>query len=260
MALAEMNYKSLSLSREVSLVVFLPSNDGWANAQMPFRTLYFLPGYGAGARDTATLLSIRRWSMEQGIAVVIPDGENSLYENYSDKINKYSDFVGKEIIEVTRKIFPLSKKREDTFIGGYDIGSHGAVVNGLRYIENFSKIVLLLPVLDYYKLLDQSKPSFEKDFLDSVYINEESYNLGDKKALNALINNSKDEKRLVDLFIGMTEEEGYFNKETDKIIPLLKEKGCYIEQVRLEEDSNLVFLENMMEPMFSFLGKKRAMI
>ena len=88
--------------------MFLPCCDGWGNAEKPFKTLYFLPGFSASGKELSTSLSFRLQSMMKGIAVVIPDGDNSFYVDRPDRFAWYSKFVGSEIVEVTRSIFPLS--------------------------------------------------------------------------------------------------------------------------------------------------------
>ncbi len=160
MAYIEMNYKSESLMRSVSLNVFLPCCDGWGNAEKPFKTLYFLPGFSASGKELSTSLSFRLQSMMKGIAVVIPDGDNSFYVDRPDRFAWYSKFVGSEIVEVTRSIFPLSVKREDTFIGGISMGGYGALLNGLRYRETFGKIAAMSPGLDFYDLMERGVNGF----------------------------------------------------------------------------------------------------
>ena len=46
---------------------------------------------------------------------------------------------------MTRKLLPLSHRREDTFIAGISMGGYGALINGLRYSDTFSKIGMLSP-------------------------------------------------------------------------------------------------------------------
>ena len=46
-------------------------------------------------------------------------------------------------MELTRKMFPLSHKREDTYIGGLSMGGYGATINGLRFADTFSHVVAL---------------------------------------------------------------------------------------------------------------------
>ncbi|MFR6273864.1 MAG: hypothetical protein ACLUL2_10230 [Blautia sp.] len=52
--------------------------------------------------------------------------------DHPEAANNYGKFVGKELVEMTRKMFPLSRKREDTFIGGLSTGGAGALLSGLK--------------------------------------------------------------------------------------------------------------------------------
>ena len=57
-----------------------------------------------------------------GIAIVMIDGDNSFYVDDEQRNAYYSRYVGEEIVEVTRKLLPLSHRREDTFIAGISMG------------------------------------------------------------------------------------------------------------------------------------------
>ena len=37
------------------------------------------------------------------------------YMDHPNVNENYSEFIGKELVKITRKMFPLSHKREDTF-------------------------------------------------------------------------------------------------------------------------------------------------
>ena len=51
----------------------------------------------------------------------------------------YSTYVGKELVEVTRKMLPLSTKREDTFIGGFPWGDMEHYIMALNIVTLFQK-------------------------------------------------------------------------------------------------------------------------
>ena len=42
-------------------------------------------------------------------------------------------------------MLPLSTKREDTFIGGISMGGYGALYNGFKYRDTFSKVAAFSP-------------------------------------------------------------------------------------------------------------------
>ena len=95
------SFKSQMLGRGVGVHAFLPFHDGYEDAQAPYPTLYFLPGYSANAEELATLLPLRRFSAEYGVAVIIPDGENSFYTDHPERCALFSSYVGDELVRVT---------------------------------------------------------------------------------------------------------------------------------------------------------------
>ena len=70
----------------------------------------------------------------------MPAGENGFYLDREAAHALYGEFIGKELVELTRKMFPLSHWREDTFLAGLSMGGYGALRNGLKYHENFGYI------------------------------------------------------------------------------------------------------------------------
>ena len=133
MATLHLNFRSDSISRSVYPVAFLPDYNGFNDVKPPYRTLYFLPGYSGGGLETATFTNFALYSALYGVAIILIDGENSFYLDDDLRGAKFSQYAGKEIVEATRAMLPLSHKREDTYIGGISMGGYGALVNGLRY-------------------------------------------------------------------------------------------------------------------------------
>ena len=91
---------------------------------------------------------IQRWAEERDLAVVMPSGDNAFYVDRPVTGNNYGRFVGQELVEITRRMFPLSDKREDTFIGGLSMGGYGALRNGLKYHDTFGAAISLSGVVD----------------------------------------------------------------------------------------------------------------
>ena len=93
--------------------------------------------------------------------------------DHPEDYNNYSEFVGNELVRITRKMFPLSHKREDTFIAGLSMGGYGAIRNGLKYHDTFGYIAGLSSamILEKMNVADDSSPMFfeKKTFLESVF-------------------------------------------------------------------------------------------
>ena len=166
MALIQVNFVSKSLMRTVPIQVILPVDkfslsDKPLREEKPFKTLYLLHGIFGNYTDWVTNTRIQKWAEAKNLAVVMPSGDNAFYVDNPDSGNLYGEFIGKELVEITRRRFPLSRKREDTFIAGLSMGGYGAVHNGLKYHATFSHIATLSGALHL----------FEPDMLDELVKN-----------------------------------------------------------------------------------------
>lgn len=146
MAYIQMNVMSESLMRTVNVDVILPVDKihfpGMpVREEKPFKTLYLLHGIFGSQVDWINGTKLQRWAEEKDLAVVMPAGENMFYVDQPKAHNYYGEFIGKELVELTRKMFPLSTRREDTFIGGLSMGGYGALRNGLKYSDTFGYLV-----------------------------------------------------------------------------------------------------------------------
>lgn len=145
MALLYVNFLSDTLHRRVPMQVILPT-DARNECQGLFKTLYLLHGLTENCTAWVSNTRIERWAIERNLAVVMPSGENSFYIEMPFGSSVYGDlgaYIGQELVEVTRKMFPLSSRREDTFIAGLSMGGFGALRNGLKYYETFGYIACL---------------------------------------------------------------------------------------------------------------------
>jgi len=145
MALLQVNFFSTTLHRKVPMQVILPTDTAVGSAG-PFKTLYLLHGLMDNCTAWTSYTRIERWAIERNLAVVMPSAENSFYVDNPNGSSVFGDFgayVGKELVEMTRKMFPLSPKREDTFIAGLSMGGFGALRNGLKYADTFGYIACL---------------------------------------------------------------------------------------------------------------------
>ncbi len=145
MALIQVNFLSKTLMRTVPINVILPADKmtfpGMPQAEpKPYKTLYLLHGVFGNYTDWQSGTRVQRWAEENDLCVVMPSGDNAFYEDNPGAGNFYGKFIGEELVEITRKMFPLSHKREDTFIGGLSMGGFGCLRNGLKYHETFGAI------------------------------------------------------------------------------------------------------------------------
>ena len=145
MALLQVNFFSDALKRTVPIHVILPADKVGPNGLMPipeggFKTLYLLNGLFGNYTDWLCNTRIKQWAEERDLAVVMPAGDNSFYVDRPQPGCDYGRFIGQELVEITRRMFPLSRDREDTFIAGLSMGGYGAIRNGLVYADTFGYI------------------------------------------------------------------------------------------------------------------------
>jgi len=142
MAIIQVNMRSSCLGRQVRFNAVLPID---AAPQKPLKTLYLLHGYMCASTTWFTdTLDLGSYANAHGIAIIMPDGENHFYVDAPNG-EKYSEFIGRELVEFTRRVFPLSREREDTMIGGISMGGYGAVYNGMKYSDVFGHIIGISP-------------------------------------------------------------------------------------------------------------------
>lgn len=189
MALLTVNFMSETLMRNISMNVILPADKitfpGMPKEpEKPFPALYLLHGIFGNYTDWITGTSILQWAEKKNLAVVMPSGENAFYVDQEAGHNYYGEFIGRELVEITRKMFRLSDKREDTFIGGLSMGGYGAVRNGLKYHKTFGCIAALSAamIIDDIEKRDNHHPLFieRRSFAQAVFGDLDGLKYSDK--------------------------------------------------------------------------------
>ena len=138
--------RSVSFSAVIPTEVFQPDGKvGYIDGPVP--TLYLLHGFSGNHMDWLYNGHVMELSGLHRMAIVMPEGDNSFYLNNAYSSEGYADFIGKELVDVTRRLFPLSPKRENTFIGGLSMGGFGALRNGLYFNDVFSAVIALSSAL-----------------------------------------------------------------------------------------------------------------
>lgn len=217
MVLFRGDVKCKSLQRRTSISVILPSDnihflqDREEIVPQPYKTLYFLHGLYGSDDIVLANTSIQKFAEDNGIAIVIPCGDNSFYLDNEKAHAYYGQYVGQELLDITRNIFPLSDKREDTFIAGFSMGGYGAIRNGLKYCENFSKIGMISPALitdDIADYTDDDNVLRSKDYYESIFGNLDEISGSDKDP-KYLIENCSD---IPDIYMACGFDDFLFEK------------------------------------------------
>ena len=138
----QVSFFSSSLLHTVPVNVLLPDRMG-RKAGETCRALYLLNGFRGDHTDWLLNTDVVGWSRQYDCAIVMPSGENSAYMDQPLSGSRYGEYVGKELVDFTRKSFPLSDRREDTAVAGLSMGGYGALVTALRYPETFGHALAL---------------------------------------------------------------------------------------------------------------------
>lgn len=257
MAFLKLQYKSAALMRGTTVNIYLPSDAMSGKVtEPPYRTVYFLPGYSADSTEIMTYLGMRRECELKGIAIVIPDGCNSFYVDHEKRGTCFSAFVGKELVETTRKFLPLSHRREDTYIGGISMGGYGALYNGLRFRDTFSKIAALSPSADCCDLLcGHADAGFQEEIFTNVFGSREAYYEGDTDLVKFYRETAeKDRKMIPELFIACGKQDGLVYPAVEKFIKGLDDSRIPYTFRGGNGSHELDYWERMLDPAFSFLA------
>lgn len=151
MAVFKIDYFSRAIRRSIPLTVLLPIErtlESAADAPFsPFRTLYLLHGYSGTHTDWLENSRIAQLSQQYRLAVVMPSTENSFCLDDTVRGALYEKMVADELMTFSRSVFPLSKERSDTAIGGLSMGGYGALHTGLKYPDSYGAIIALSSAL-----------------------------------------------------------------------------------------------------------------
>lgn len=202
MALLHMTLMSTSLLRSVPVSVLLPAernvgSGSGTESDSPFKTLYLLHGINEDHQSWLLGSRIARLAERKNLAVVMPSGDNGFYVDHPGTHDYYGKFIGEELVDISRRMFNLSRKREDTYIAGLSMGGFGALRNGLKYHNTFSRIAAFSSALVLEKALEftYDDPQYFKSraFLESCFGDIEKALASDKnpKTLAAALSERK---------------------------------------------------------------------
>lgn len=139
MSLIQMGFFSEALNMFTRAHIILPMPRNAAAPAKDLPLLYLLHGMGDGASAWLRKTVIERCALERGLAVVMPEGANSCWEDMVHGA-AYRSYVTRELPQIIRNNFPVTRDREKTFIAGCSMGGFGAVKLALANPEMYSRV------------------------------------------------------------------------------------------------------------------------
>lgn len=230
MAIIDVSFFSKNIKRSVTFKAYLPFDEynylTMKNlSKPPFKTLYLLHGIFGFKEDWITYTRVIEYVKGNNLAIIMPSGENSFYIDNNISGIMYEKYFFQELVEETRKIFPLSNKKEDTYLAGLSMGGFGALRNGIIYNDIFSVVGAFSPAIPKNK-----QQNFPGDVFGINY-NYISNNYPEYFDLYNIVLNNKD--NLPKLFLGCGSEDFLIeaNREFTDFLNSLEINHIYFEEV-----------------------------
>lgn len=265
MAIIEVNFISKCLMRTVTFNAIIPVDKFGPQAenaeQKPLKTLYLLHGIFGNYTDWVNGTRIQAWAEANDLAVIMPSGENRFYLDDEKSGELYGEFIGKELVEFTRKLFPLSDKREDTFIAGLSMGGYGAIRNGLKYAENFGCVIGLSAALvhDTWKDADNSAPifTFRRNYYEAIFGEYDKVKDSDKDPKALLLKLKEEGRPVPKMYLCCGTEDGLVTANRD-FRDFLNENGVDLTYVEGPGKHDWVFWDTYIKKVLDWLPLNRT--
>lgn len=235
MAFMETHFFSPSLGFGTDINVFIPTpnadeamfhkDTSYFARGRRFQVLYLLHGGYGDYTDWLRLTSIERYAQEHKLAVIMPSASNSFYQNMvygSD----YLTYITEELPEMCQQLFPISRKRENTFIAGLSMGGYGALNLALRLPERYACAASLSGALDLVPILEQTSSLAESGvdvhnvFGDQLPEDADLFKLAAKDV--------QEGKTLPKLYAAVGTEDPIVYATTPGAVQKLREAGCEV--------------------------------
>ena len=164
MAILNFKVKSECLGSKSDVVVILPTptvekmrampNYGFYQQGKKYQTLYLYHGTTGDCADWIRFSRIESYAQEHMLAVIMPSVQNSNFHNIVGSY-RYFDYVCDELPAIMNWTFPLSRKRENTFIAGLSMGGSGVFKCGMARPERFGAIASLSGGFHIYEMIEK---------------------------------------------------------------------------------------------------------
>ena len=144
MVKAELTMRANSLNMDTKVTVLLPEDRRETKdlKGRKYPVLYILHGYKEDCSAWLSLSNIFLLCRDLDLIVVMPSANNSCYNN-SKYGQNYYDWISEELPLKLKNYFPVSDKREETFIMGESMGGYGTLRIALSKPERYGKAVCL---------------------------------------------------------------------------------------------------------------------
>lgn len=167
MACLELHYFSFVMQNNVDITVVIPTPEGNEQitgeaTQQHYRyaeglpVVYLLHGAYGNHSSWTRFSCIERYCQAHCVVGVMASAHNSFYQDMPHG-DKYLTFFTEELPAYITSLFPVSKRREDTYVAGFSMGGYGAWFLALRRPDLYSKAAAMSGALDIAASYEQGK-------------------------------------------------------------------------------------------------------
>lgn len=184
---------------------------------------------------------------EKEIAVVLPSVGNSFYLDEPEGLH-YFTFLTEELPDYLGRILPLSKKREESFLGGLSMGGYGSLYATLRNPERYGKVFSLSGAVDIRHVASFTSqcgaglPSHLRDWRSL---------LGGEYDLLALLERA-DTASMPPVFLACGTED-FFLQDNQALAEAMKQRGINVEFHAVPGEHAWKFWRTWLNCAFDFL-------
>ena len=179
MSIVQMDLHSETLGMDTSVNIVLPEAHWEVTSYAPHEpnragrwpVIYLLHGTSQDYSGWARHTNIERYANEKGFVIVMPSAQLSGYADMAYG-EAFFSYVSQELPEIVKANFPVSVRREDTFIAGLSMGGYGACKIGLTCPEKYAAIGSLSNGNHAYKRTVGWKAQSRNDALPDLLIHQ----------------------------------------------------------------------------------------
>lgn len=151
MATLRLKYLATSVRMQMHAQVFLPEARlaGAGRGGPPLKVLWLLHGEGGDCSDWPRLSMVEHHAERAGIALVMPNMDNSMYMDMAHGGYPYFTYLAEDLpVHLRNAVRVLSARREDNFVAGVGVGAYGALKWLLRKPQMFRAAACLSGEID----------------------------------------------------------------------------------------------------------------
>ena len=261
MAFVNMNLYSDVLNMDTDVSLLLPEKRHGADEYHPdkkYPVVYVLHGYGDNHTAWIRKSIIEMVARNLECVVVMPSCRNSFYSEGKNGFDYYH-FLTEELPLKIGNWFPVSNKREDTFIMGNSMGGYGAFMIAMRNPDKYAAAVSFSGVMDLQmedQILMDNDPKLRKQVL-GAFGSKEEFNPSEYHLHNAAMNLDRYEGEKPRLFAICGTEDPICYDGNEKFNRFIKENtNLHIKYETSAGGHDFIFWNKYIDEAFEFFDLK----